>query len=75
MPNFGVGVAIFAGEKVLLTQREDFEIWCLPGGALEDGESFAQTARSGSSTPLARCLQRSLRSEWFRRRHAMPTTP
>ena len=45
MPNFGVGVAIFAGEKVLLTQREDFEIWCLPGGALEDGESFAQTAR------------------------------
>lgn len=44
MPNFGVGVAILANDKVLLTQREDFETWCIPGGKLEDGESLAQAA-------------------------------
>lgn len=45
MPNFGVGIAILSGDKVLLTKREDFEVWCLPGGSVEDGESLAQTAR------------------------------
>jgi 8-oxo-dGTP diphosphatase len=45
MPNFGVGIAILAGDKVLLTRREDFEVWCLPGGSVEDGESLAQTAQ------------------------------
>lgn len=45
MPNFGVAIAILAGEKVLLTKREDFEVWCLPGGSVEAGESLAQTAR------------------------------
>jgi ADP-ribose pyrophosphatase YjhB (NUDIX family) len=45
MPNFGVGVAILSGGKILLTQREDFEVWCLPGGAVEGGESLVETAR------------------------------
>ena len=45
MPNFGVGIAILAGDKVLLTRREDFEVWCLPGGSVEDGESLVQTAQ------------------------------
>ncbi len=45
MPNFGVGIAMLTGDKVLLTKREDFEVWCLPGGSVEDGESLAQTAR------------------------------
>ena len=45
MPNFGVGIAILSGDKVLLTKREDFEVWCLPGGSVEDGETLAQTAR------------------------------
>ena len=44
MPNFGVGIAILSGDKVLLTKREDFEVWCLPGGSVEDGETLAQTA-------------------------------
>ena len=45
MLNLGIGVAILSDGKVLLTKREDFEVWCLPGGAPEDGETFAQTAR------------------------------
>ena len=45
MPNFGVGIAILAGDKVLLTKREDFEVWCLPGGSVENGESLAETAQ------------------------------
>ena len=44
MPVFGVNVAIFQRDRLLLTQREDFEIWCLPGGSVEPGESIAQAA-------------------------------
>lgn len=32
------------GNRVLLTKREDFEVWCLPGGGIEEGESPAQAA-------------------------------
>ena len=31
--------------RVLLTQREDYEVWCLPGGHVEDGESLATAAK------------------------------
>src|SRR5512144_2689523 len=44
MPMLGVTVAIIDGSKVLLTKREDFEVWCLPGGAVDEGESIAQAA-------------------------------
>jgi ADP-ribose pyrophosphatase YjhB (NUDIX family) len=44
MPMLGVTVAIIDGSQVLLTRREDFEIWCLPGGAVDDGESLATAA-------------------------------
>ena len=44
MPILGVNVAVIRDGKVLLTKREDFEVWCLPGGAVEDGESVAQAA-------------------------------
>jgi ADP-ribose pyrophosphatase YjhB (NUDIX family) len=30
--------------RVLLTQRDDFEVWCLPGGVVEEGESLAAAA-------------------------------
>ena len=30
--------------RILLAQREDFEIWSLPGGHVEDGESVAEAA-------------------------------
>ena len=45
MPFLGVNVAILEDGKILLTRREDFEVWCLPGGGVDDGESVAQ-ARS-----------------------------
>ena len=45
MAQIGVNIAILEGGMVLLTQREDFEVWCLPGGQVEDGESLAEAAR------------------------------
>jgi ADP-ribose pyrophosphatase YjhB (NUDIX family) len=44
MANFGVGIAILQENKVLLTRREDFGSWCIPGGKVEDGESLGQSA-------------------------------
>lgn len=40
----GCSAAIFDGthQKVLLTRRADNGLWCLPGGALEAGESAAE---------------------------------
>jgi glycerol-1-phosphatase len=40
----GVNVAIIHNEQILLTKREDFGVWCLPGGHVDDGESVAQAA-------------------------------
>lgn len=42
MPGLAVIVAVIEDDKVLLTKREDFEVWCLPGGGVEDGESLAE---------------------------------
>lgn len=42
MPSFGVSVAIIQSGKVLLTLRDDFQVWCLPGGAVDAGESVAE---------------------------------
>ncbi|MDW8171013.1 MAG: NUDIX domain-containing protein [Anaerolineae bacterium] len=36
----GVNAAIFNEHgQILLTLREDFEVWCMPGGGVDDGES------------------------------------
>lgn len=42
MHGLAVIVAVIDDGKVLLTKREDFEVWCLPGGGVEDGESLAE---------------------------------
>ena len=44
MPNLGVTIAVINADQILLTRREDFEVWCLPGGAVDPGESLAQAA-------------------------------
>lgn len=44
MTILGVNIAIIQDGKVLLTKRRDFEVWCLPGGEVDDGESLAQAA-------------------------------
>ncbi|MBN8657430.1 MAG: NUDIX hydrolase, partial [Anaerolineae bacterium] len=44
MIGLAVNVAVIHEDKILLTQREDFETWILPSGGVEDGESVAQAA-------------------------------
>ena len=44
MTTLGVNICIIQNGKILLTRREDFEVWCLPGGAVDEGESLAQAA-------------------------------
>lgn len=44
MEGLGVNICIIDDGKILLTRREDFEVWCLPGGAVDPGESIAQAA-------------------------------
>jgi len=39
-----VNVAVLDRDRILLMQREDFEVWCLPGGQVDDGESLAAAA-------------------------------
>jgi ADP-ribose pyrophosphatase YjhB (NUDIX family) len=41
----GVNIACFdSAGRVLLTLREDFEVWCLPGGGVDEGEGLAAAA-------------------------------
>jgi ADP-ribose pyrophosphatase YjhB (NUDIX family) len=44
MTNIAVSVAVIRDEQILLTRREDFEIWCLPGGIVDENESLAEAA-------------------------------
>ena len=44
MPGIAVNVVVLHEGKVLLTKREDFEVWCLPSGGVEEGESLAEAA-------------------------------
>jgi ADP-ribose pyrophosphatase YjhB (NUDIX family) len=44
MPVLTVNVAVLYQGQILLTKRDDFEIWCLPSGGVEDGETVAQAA-------------------------------
>jgi ADP-ribose pyrophosphatase YjhB (NUDIX family) len=44
VPTLGVQIAIVADGEVLLIKRRDFEVWALPGGGVDDGESAAEAA-------------------------------
>ena len=44
MAVLGVNLAVIQDGRILLIQREDFEVWCLPGGHTDPGESVAETA-------------------------------
>jgi len=44
LSNIAVNVAIIQENRILLTQRDDFETWILPGGGVEEGESLARAA-------------------------------
>jgi 8-oxo-dGTP diphosphatase len=71
MPILGVNVAIIQQGKVLLTRRVDFEVWCLPGGEVNDGESLAQAAireaqeEVGLTVQLERLVGIHSRPQWL----------
>jgi 8-oxo-dGTP diphosphatase len=44
VPTVGVSAVVLRDGQVLLTKREDFEVWCLPGGEVDEGESLAEAA-------------------------------
>ncbi len=44
MTLLGAAVAIFQNGRLLLTKRDDWEVWCLPGGGVDPGETCAQAA-------------------------------
>jgi len=44
MPEIGVTVVITRDNTVLLTKREDFDVWCLPGGAVDASEPLDHAA-------------------------------
>lgn len=61
-PLIGANTVVMDEGRVLLTKREDFEVWCVPGGHAEPGESLADTARretreeTGLEVELARMV-------------------
>lgn len=42
--SLGATAVVIDGGRILLTKREDFQVWCLPGGHTDPGESVAETA-------------------------------
>ncbi|MCI0519532.1 MAG: NUDIX domain-containing protein [Chloroflexi bacterium] len=71
-PDLGVNVAVIREDKILLTLRKDFEVWCLPGGGVEEGESLAQGAQretqeeTGLEVKLDRCIGIYCEPRWFK---------
>jgi ADP-ribose pyrophosphatase YjhB (NUDIX family) len=44
LPLLAVSVAVIQGDQVLLTMRDDFHVWCLPSGGVEEGETIVDAA-------------------------------
>jgi ADP-ribose pyrophosphatase YjhB (NUDIX family) len=44
MPTITAVVAITRDDKILLIKRDDFAVWSLPGGSVENGESLPEAA-------------------------------
>lgn len=44
LPGMTINVAVVDADRVVLVQREDFDVWCLLGGEIESGESLAGAA-------------------------------
>jgi ADP-ribose pyrophosphatase YjhB (NUDIX family) len=44
MPTTSVNVAVIEDGRILLIERADFQVWALPGGGVDPGESVAAAA-------------------------------
>lgn len=44
MVALGVNIAVIQNGRVLLALREDFAVWCLPGGHVDEGETIEAAA-------------------------------
>jgi len=70
MANVGVTIAVIKAEQILITKREDFGVWVLPGGGIEAGESIAQAAiretyeETGLEVELTRLVGLYSRPRW-----------
>lgn len=68
----GVNIALIQDGKILLTKRGDFEVWCLPGGHVDPGESLAQAAiretleETGLETRLTHLIGVYSRPKWHK---------
>jgi hypothetical protein len=57
MPTLGVNIAILDDNNhLLLARRDEFDVWCLPGGEVEAGESLTQAALREANVCLAGCF-------------------
>jgi ADP-ribose pyrophosphatase YjhB (NUDIX family) len=74
-PNLGVNVAIIQDGHILLTKREDFEVWCMPGGAVDPNESLADAAvrealeETGLTVQLTRLVGVYSQPDWLTGNH------
>jgi 8-oxo-dGTP diphosphatase len=77
MITLGVNIAILREDKVLLTKREDFEVWCLPGGAVDENESIAAAAlreareETGLQVQLMHLVGVYSQPNWLNSHHAL----
>jgi ADP-ribose pyrophosphatase YjhB (NUDIX family) len=76
MPALGVCVVIIDNQgKIVLTKRNDLPVWCLPGGHVEDGESFVEAAireakeETGLEIRISRLVGIYSRPNWFDGNH------
>lgn len=72
MSTLGVDIAIFDDQnQILLTHRQDFPIWCLPGGGVDPGESISDAAsreteeETGLHVELLRIVGIYSRPQWW----------
>jgi len=77
MTTLGVVLVVIREGHVILIERDDFEVWCLPGGFVDPGESVAQAARrevreeTGLDVDLTRFLGLYSLSHWLKSGHHM----